>query len=175
MEIKVLGSDIRLTAISFVNGVLVGIDETVDEMDVDADFEESEKDDGKQKKKPKKNPEDNLGDAVGFLDTAKIERGVDFLAIKEEINILREKNGWTMADFFKNDNAVANFCEHYEYTLPNFIRLMVEHMPEEVDLKFIRSTIKPTIAALQKLKSEYQQNGQQSGQTVGYRRIFAFI
>lgn len=174
MDIKILGSELKLTVISFVNGILVGIDDTVDELYCDEDLDNGN-DDNKPKKRPKKNPEDNLGDAVGFLDTDKIERGVDFITIKEEIDELRKRNGWSMVDFFKHDDILADFCHHYDYTLPNFIRLMVEHMPEEVNLHFLRTTVRPAIAALQKLKNDYMEKEDLNGENGIYRRIFAYI
>ena len=113
-----------------------------------------------------------------MLDTDKIERGVDFLSIKKSIDCIMESNGWDMADFFRNDDIIADFCKHYDYTLSNFIRLMMEHMPDVVDLGFLRSVVKPTITALQKLKNEYENGNsvpRDESCTVGYRKIFAYL
>ena len=176
MTVKILDGEYELTAISFVNGVLIGVDENVEDYDIE-DENKNQKNDI-PKRRLKKDPEDNLGSAVAVLDTDKIERGVDFVAMKRNIDYILENNGWTLSDFFKNDNIIADFCEHYEYTLPNFVRLMMEHMPDVVDLGFLRSVVRPTITALQKLKNEYE-NGTTESQTengtVEYRRIFAYL
>ena len=76
--------DIELTVISFVNGIVIGIDETLTEDEELDNYEKIERKKNEaskanERKKGRKNPEDNLGGAVATLDTAEIERGVDLL------------------------------------------------------------------------------------------------
>lgn len=174
MKIKILDDKTELTAISFVNGILIGIDEnSEDYADIeDESIDSAKTQDSQPKKKLKKNPEDNLGAIVAFIDTDKIERGVDFNVIKKNIDKVLSINNWNMSDFFKNDDIIADFCKHYEYSLPNFVRLMVEHMPDVVNLNFLRTTVRPVVTNLQRMKNEYDSGTEERNE---YRKIFAYL
>lgn len=169
MKVKVSEETGELTAISFVNGVLIGIDESsVD----DYDDQDPDVQDVQPRKRLKKDPEDNLGPAVAFLDTDRIEKEVDFGEIRRKIEMVLDANRWTMEDFFRADEVLADFCLHYDYTLPNFIRLMLEHMPESIDFEFIRNTIKPVVSTLRKMKREYDNDTTDEAE---FRRIFDYL
>lgn len=178
MNVKIGNSELELDVISLVNGVLIGVDVNIDESEYeceDDDCGEKQKN-AVHKKRLKKDPEDNIGSAISIIDTDSIERGVDFDSIKRNIDGILKNNGWTFSEFFKNDDIIAEFCRHYEYNLKNFIRLMVEHMPDVVNINFLRSVVRPTVTTLQKLKNEFENGNQNtSNGTVGYRRIFAYM
>lgn len=168
MKIDIPSEKNELTAVSFVNGVLICIDENTE--DYFENNDSTEKSAGK--KKLKKNPEDNLGNVVSFIDTDKIERCIDFIKIKERIDKILEENSWDMSDFFKNDDIVADFCKHYDYMLPDFIRMMIEQMPETFNINFLRNVIRPIITSLKKMKIEFSSG---TDEKTKYRKIFAYL
>ena len=169
MKIKIFDEEPELTAVSYVNGVLICVDENLE--DYYDDGNSGSKGDA-PKKRLKKDPEDNLGGAVAFLDTDGIERGVDFEEIKTHIDGILKANGWSMSDLFRNDDVIAGFCKHYDYSLQGFVRLMSEHMPETMNLNFLRSTVRPVVVALQKMKNEFD-NGTDGERR--YKKIFAYM
>lgn len=164
--------DFDITVISFINGVIIGVDENLTEDEELDNYErieqrKLEKSAVESKKRSRKNPEDNLGDVVATLDTGEIERGVDFEDIIKSIDNEEIEYG----DFFENDEILAKYCEHYDYNLPDFIRLFIEHRPEIMTVEFMKKHIRPMVSALLKKKEDFE-NEVEGCQ---YRRIFAHL
>jgi hypothetical protein len=168
--------DIELTVISFVNGIVIGVDESLTEDEELDNYEKIERQKieaskSNERKKGRKNPEDNLGDAVATLNTAEIERGVDFENIFRSVGQTLEDKKIGYSEFFKDAELLANYCEYYNYTLLNFIRLFIEHKPEIMTVDFIKKHIKPMVFEMQKRKADFE-NEVEGCQ---YRRIFAHL
>jgi hypothetical protein len=168
--------DIDFTVISFVNGILIGVDESLTEDEELDNYEKIERRKSEETKnivhkRGRKNPEDNLGDVVTLVDTDKIERSVDFESIIVAVERLLEKRGIEYGDFFANDEILADYCEYYNYTLLNFIRLFMEHRPDVLTLEFIKKYIKPMVSEMQKRKSDFENDSE----GCQYRRIFAHL
>lgn len=168
--------DIELTVISLVNGIVIGIDESLTEEEELDNYEKIERmkresSNEHERKKGRKNPEDNLGNAVATLDTSEIERGVDFENIFGSIWHTIESRKIGYEEFFSDVELLASYCEYYNYTLLNLIRLFIEHKPEIMTLDFIKKYIKPTVAEMQKKKADFENEVEGSQ----YRRIFAHM
>lgn len=180
MKLKVYdeseNSEIDITVLSLINGVLIGVDESLTE---DEELDNYEKIEMRKiveagsfdKRRGKKDPEDNIGDAVSTINTAEIERGVDFEDIFERINNFISKKGLCYGDFFSNDEILSEYCEHYDYKLQDFILLFIEHKPEIMTVDFMKKYLKPMVANMQKLKQNFN-NGFEGSE---YRRIFAYL
>lgn len=171
------GDEMELTVISFVNGVVICIDESLTEEEELDNYErienlkKSEESKPSERKRLRKDPEDNLSDPISTMDTAEIERGVDFENIIKSIYKLVTEKKLTIEQFFTDIDILADYCEYYNYTLLNFIRLFMEHMPELMTVDFIKKVIKPTVSNAMKRKAEFEKSG--NGEQ--YRKIFAHL
>lgn len=118
----------------------------------------------------KRNPEDNLGNFVGESNIPKCDVSIDGDDVKECVLTLTRERDNGIASIV-NEMDMLRICRKFDYTLKELVEMLIDKFPDEFNIPFLRSRVRPFVYSLRKDKDGYEQGIE----GCGYRAIFAHL
>ncbi len=118
----------------------------------------------------KRNPEDNLGNCIGESDIPKSDSGMDSSDIGKYAVAVCGRKGLGIRTIL-NEFDLLDMCDNFDCRLHDILKSLMEQFPEDFDIGFLRSKVRPFVYSLRKEKIGYERGIE----GCGYKAIFEYI
>lgn len=118
----------------------------------------------------KRNPEDNLGNCIGESEIPKSDSAMDSASIGKYAVAVCGKKGLGVRTIL-NELDLLDMCDNFDCRLHDVLKSLMEQFPDDFDIGFLRSKVRPFVYSLRKEKIGYERGVE----GCGYKAIFEYL